>query len=100
MPGEGKIDVTLITKAKLFQGTKKKNAEDKFPLYLNIIIIATPNNQYADFMIVEALSKEEKAKGMKHGKKLGEGKFFGSSKGASGGNNQAPPPERNLDDYM
>jgi hypothetical protein len=79
MPISGSIDCTLITKAKLFKGTKKKNAEGKDPLYVNIILIETPNNQYADFMIVEALSKEEKERGMRQGKKLGTGKFFGNS---------------------
>jgi hypothetical protein len=98
MPGGAKIDVTLITKEKLFKGSKP-NAENKLPLYLDIVIIATPNDQYGnDFMIVEALSKEERAQGMKQGKKLGKGKFFGASKAKK--NNQQSSSESSSLDYL
>jgi hypothetical protein len=98
MPISGSIDCTLISKGKLFKG-KKINAEGKIPQYVNVILIETPNDKFNDFMIVEALTKDEKARGMRQGKKLGNGKFFGSSKGDQQ-NTYTPPPETNPYDYL
>jgi hypothetical protein len=62
-----KIDVTKITKNRLFEG--KNGAK-----YLNIVLIETPNDKYGnDFMIVEETSKEEREAG-KRGTILGNAK--------------------------
>lgn len=47
-----KIDVTKITKQKLYQGKKG--------LYLNCVLIETPNSEYSDYMIVEESTKEQR----------------------------------------
>jgi hypothetical protein len=47
-----KIDVTKITKDKLFKGEKGT--------YLNAVLIETPNSEYSDYMIVEDTTKEER----------------------------------------
>ena len=47
----GKIDVRKINKEKLFVGAKG--------LYLDIVLIETPNSQYGDFMIKQEGAKEE-----------------------------------------
>ena len=52
------IDVTKITKDKLFTG--KTGAK-----YLNAVLIETPNSQYSDYMIVESTTKEEYEAGVK-----------------------------------
>lgn len=52
-----KIDVTKITKEKLYKGEKWT--------YLNVVLIETPQSQYGDYMIVESITKEEKEKGIK-----------------------------------
>jgi len=62
-----KMNVKLIDKSRLYEGKKG--------LYLNAVLIPTPNNQYGDdFMIVEASTKEERDAGHK-GKILGNAKF-------------------------
>ena len=60
------IDVTKITKSKLFKGEKGT--------YLNCVLIETPNSPYSDYMIVESTSKEEYEAGVK-GEVLGNGKI-------------------------
>ena len=76
----GKIDVTKIDKARLFQG--KTGAR-----YLDIALIETPNNQYGDsHMIVQSVSKEEREAGVK-GNILGNIKEVGAKQG---GDNRAP----------
>lgn len=79
-----KIDVTKITKKKLFEGEKGT--------YLNCTLVPTPNGQYGDFMIVEDTTKEEREKGDK-GVILGNGKKFqrGDSNKQQGGRNRAKP---------
>lgn len=67
-----KIDVSKITKAKLFKGEKG--------LYLNCTLIPTPNSQYGDFMLVEDTTKEEREAGTK-GVILGNGKKFQRGEG-------------------
>lgn len=47
----GKIDVTKIVKDKLYKGEKG--------IYLNIVLIETPNNQYGDYMIKQEGSRED-----------------------------------------
>lgn len=66
---KGKIDVTKVTKDRLFQG--KNGAK-----YLSITLLEVENDKYDnDFMIVEEVSKEERLKGIK-GPILGNAKYF------------------------
>lgn len=63
-----KIDVTKISKDRLFKGAKGT--------YLNAILIDTPDGKYGDFMICEEQSKEEReAKTQRV--ILGNGKYVG-----------------------
>ena len=62
-----KIAVTKINKEKLFKGEKET--------YLNGVLIETPNSEYGDYMIVEEVSKEERAQGIK-GTILGNAKII------------------------
>ena len=62
------IDVTKITKDRLFKGEKGT--------YLDAVLIPTPNNQYNDYMVVESISKEERDAGLK-GVIIGSGKDIG-----------------------
>ena len=72
------INVSNIDKEKLYQGQKG--------LYLNATLIATPNGDYGDYMVVQDTTKEEREAGIK-GNRLGNGKVFGKKKEAvsSGG---------------
>lgn len=67
-----KIDVTKITKDKLFKGEKGT--------YLNATLVPTPDSQYGDYMIVEDTSKEEREAGTK-GVILGNAKKFQRGEG-------------------
>ena len=51
------IDVKKINKDKLFGG--------KLGMYLNAVLIETPNSDYSDYMIVEETTKEEREAGTK-----------------------------------
>jgi hypothetical protein len=67
-----KIDVNKIDVSKLFPG--KNGAK-----YLDVCLIETPNNQYGDsHMVVQSVSKEERAAGIK-GAILGNAKTIGQS---------------------
>ncbi len=80
-----KIDVTKITKDKLFKGEKGT--------YLNCTLVPTPNGQYGDFMIVEDTTKEERKQEVK-GAILGNGKKFqrgDANTQQQGGGNRAKP---------
>lgn len=91
----GKINVSLVSKERLFKGEKGT--------YLDIALIETPNGQYGDFLIVESLTKEERqADPQRRGTILGNAKYFGQK--GSGGRQQPrqqsrptqsdlPPPE-------
>lgn len=63
-----KINVMAIDKAKLF------NAQSG-AVYLDCIMIETPNNEYNDYMIVQSVSKEEREAGVK-GAILGNAKVY------------------------
>ena len=65
----GKIDVTKISKARLFPG--KNGAK-----YLDFVMMENdePDRFGNDFMIVEGVSKEERAQGVR-GVILGNGKY-------------------------
>jgi len=54
---QAKIDVTKITKERLYKGKKGT--------YLNFAIIKTPNSKYGDYMLVESITREEREKGIK-----------------------------------
>lgn len=62
------IDVTKLNKAKLFKGAKGT--------YANITLIEK-KTEYGDWMVVEDLSKEERAKGDVKNTILGNGKNHG-----------------------
>ena len=52
-----KINVSNIDKTRLVKGEKG--------IYLDAVLIPTPNSEYCDYMIVESLTKEEREKGTK-----------------------------------
>lgn len=79
-----KVDVTKITKDKLFKGEKGT--------YLNFTLIPTPNSQYGDFMLVEDTTKEEREAGTK-GVILGNGKKFQRGEGSGAANSNKPEAE-------
>lgn len=65
-----KIDVTKIDKSKLFKGAKGT--------YLDICLMETPDDKFGnDYRIVQSLSKEDRAAGLK-GAIIGNGKKFGA----------------------
>lgn len=81
-----KIDVTKIDKEKLFPG--KNGAK-----YLDLILIPSTNSRYGDdFMVVQSVSKEERARGIK-GAILGNAKFLGGGAPAT-----APAAQQEQDD--
>ena len=76
-----KIDVTKISKSRLFTGEKGT--------YLDAVLIETPNNQYGDdYMIVESVTKEEREQGVK-GAILGNARIL-TKKGTQPVNDVAP----------
>jgi len=68
-----KINVTKFDKTKFFKGEKGT--------YADIVLIETPNGKYGDFMVVQGVTKEERAAG-KQGAILGNGKWVGAKPGA------------------
>jgi hypothetical protein len=60
-----RINVEKIDKKRLFKGEQGT--------YLDCVLIETPNSEYADYMVVESISKEERAAGQK-GTVLGNAK--------------------------
>lgn len=86
-----KVDVTKITKDKLFKGEKGT--------YLNFTLVPTPNSQYGDFMLVEDTTKEEREAGTK-GVILGNGKKFQRGEGSGAANNNNPEPQKDDDDDL
>ena len=65
----GKINVMKIDKAKMFNA-------DSGAVYLDIVLIPSPENQYGnDYMIVQSISKEEREAGVK-GAILGNAKVY------------------------
>lgn len=77
----GKIDVTKISKDDLFKGAKG--------IYLDIVLIPTPNSDRGDdWMIVQGISKEKKEAG-------GRGPIIGNAKKIrkSGSKPQSSIPE-------
>ena len=62
-----KINVNEIDKSRLYKGEKG--------IYLNCVLIETPESEYSDFMVVQETTKEERAAG-ERGKILGNAKIF------------------------
>lgn len=72
-----KIDVTKINKDKLFVG--KPKADGSTPKYLDLVLMETPDDKYGnDFRVVQSVSKEERAAGVK-GAILGNAKWIGNA---------------------
>ena len=61
-----KIDFNKIDTSRLFEGKKGR--------YLDIILIETPNSPYADYMVKQSVTKEEREQGIEI--ILGDGKIF------------------------
>lgn len=81
------VDITKIDKEKCFKG---KNGA----LYLDLVLINTPDNQYGNtYMAVQGVSKEDREAGVK-GAILGNGKVFGAGEGTAntGGNTGGSAP--------
>jgi len=62
------LDLMKVDKKRLYPG--KDGA-----MYLNAVLIETPNSDYSDYMIVESTTKEERDAGTK-GTILGNAKIF------------------------
>jgi hypothetical protein len=87
-----KINVTKIDKLRLFKG---KNGT-----YLDCALIPSSNDQYGnDFMVVQNVTKEERAAG-KRGEIIGNGKWFGSDspRNQQAGKQPQPAQDNNGDD--
>lgn len=68
-----RIDVTKIDKARLFKGKKG--------IYLDIVLVETPDDQYGNsHMVVQSVSKEERQQGVR-GAILGNAKSWLSRRG-------------------
>ena len=83
----GKIDVLKFDKTKFFKGTKG--------IYADIVLIDTPTGQYGDYVIVQGVSKEDRAAGVK-GAILGNAKIFAKKESAPprAAPRPTPPPRQ------
>lgn len=77
-----KIDFNKIDQARLFEGKKG--------LYLDLVLIETPNSQYSDYMVKQSVSKEEREQGVEI--ILGNAKVFQKQQGH-------PPPDVTASDF-
>ncbi len=83
-----KIDCTKIDKRRLFEGSKGAK-------YLDIVLIPVSNSRYGDdYLVVQGVTKEERANGVK-GNILGNGKIMG---GRNGNAPQQKEPEPEVGD--
>ena len=71
-----RINVNNIEKHRLYKGEKG--------VYLNMVFIETPNNQYNDYMIVQEVPKEERKAG-NQGVILGNARILAKKVGAGEG---------------
>jgi len=55
------IDVTMISKERLKEVTRRNGQKAKF---LNLVMIPTPNSEFGDYIVKESVTKEEKASGL------------------------------------
>ena len=79
-----KIDFNKIDQARLFPGKKG--------LYLDLVLIETPNSQYSDYMVKQSVSKEERAQGVEI--ILGDGRVFKKQEPT----NYNTPPDETIND--
>ena len=86
----GKIDVTKIEKDRLFKSEKTGS------IYLDIVLIETPESEYNDFVILQSLSKEERLAGQK-GHILGNADMV-SKKSVDTVTDKAPAKDEDKDD--
>ncbi len=85
-----KLDVTKVDKSRLFAG--KNGAK-----YLDIVLIPVQNSKYDDdFMIVQSVSKEERARGVK-GAILGNAKIMGGGNGKPAAQKELPVEQEHGD---
>jgi len=85
-----KIDVMKIDKTKLFEG--KNGAK-----YLDLVIMDSKNDKYGnDYMVVQAVSKEDQEKGVR-GNILGNGKNVGT-KSSGQSSEQSSSSSSNIDE--
>lgn len=86
-----KLNVSKIDKTKLFKGEKGT--------YLDIILIESKNSQYGDdYMVVQGVSKEDRAAGVK-GAILGNAKIHGPREQSAPAQQSAPaeqPPDEDV----
>jgi hypothetical protein len=54
---QARINVLKINKGKLFKGEKGT--------YLDVVLIPTPNSTFADYMVVESITKEDRENDVK-----------------------------------
>ena len=66
------IDVTLIDKSRLKHITRRNG---KQAVFLELVMIETPEGEYGDFMVKQQISKEERESGVEL-PILGNGKNF------------------------
>jgi len=78
-----KIDFNKIDQSRLFQGQKG--------LYLDLILIETPNSPYSDYMVKQSVSKEEREQGVEI--ILGDGRVFKKQQPQ----NYNTPPDETID---
>ena len=84
-----KIKTAAIDKTRLFKS-------DRGVTYLDLVLIESPNDKYGnDYMVVQGVSKEDRAAGVK-GAILGNAKIFGPRPGAGDGGDAGKrrPPEK------
>jgi hypothetical protein len=55
----GSINLSKIDKSRLFKSPKTGD------LWLNVVVFDTPDSEFADYVICESVSLEEKEKGIK-----------------------------------
>jgi hypothetical protein len=68
------IDVTRLDKAR-FKETKRKNGEKA--VFVDLVLIETPNSDYGDFIVKQGVTKEERAARVEM-PILGNGKHVGT----------------------
>ncbi len=70
-----RINVKKINKDRLYKGEKG--------VYLDVVLVPTPNSEFADYMIVESVTKEEREKDVK-------GNILGNAKELTPSNETTP----------
>lgn len=78
------VDVTKIDRKRLYAGKKGK--------YLDLVLIETKSSPYGDYIVKQAVTKEERQRGVSL-PILGNGKNWGGGRGGrpAGGKPEDPP---------